>query len=457
MNPSRHPVAALWSLALALSFVLYETTLPFDFRCDGEQLRTGLARAALDPWGTRSALLLSSADLLGNVALFVPVGLFLSLSGVLARTGRARGWLLVLLGLLLSAAIEGLQLFSPRRYTQTTDLMMNGAGTLLGVLLAGAGGRVLFERAVDDLLRRLRDDPGWLLLAGLTVAIVVGSLLPLDINITPRSLRRQLGEIDLDPLVPGGRLASLMGLLKIAGIFAFWGAAAAHRLADRTRRPLLGTLAGALGLAMVAEFLQLFVASRTLDPFDPLAGLLGAAAGAVFLLAGRSAGLSSRTLGAVAVAAYAVYLALDALSPLDAPALRALVRGDLPPLGDLSFSLVPLGEAGDAPRVVVLGDWLARAARCAPLGALLALAVHNRARRWLWAALALLALLGLEWGESALGLGRGDMTDVVMAGAGLAAGWLLAGRLKRRLETARLYAPDGRGARAGAPDGGDAA
>jgi len=431
VRPSRHPVAALWGLALAALFVLYETTIPFDFRFDATQLRAGLARAAFDPLGARSAELLSRADLLGNVALFVPVGLFLALAPLVAGAGRARPWLLALAGLLLSAGIEGLQLFSPRRYTQTTDVITNALGTLLGVALAAAAGRAWFERAVDDLLRRLRDDPGWLLLAALTVAIVAGSLLPLDLNITLRSLRRQVAGIDLDPLGPGGRAAALAGLLKLAGVFAFWGGAAAHRLAGRARRPFLAVLAGALALALTAEVLQLFVASRTLDPFDPLAGVTGAAAGAAFVLAARRAGLSSRALGRAAVAAYAAYLALDALSPLDAPALRALMRGDLPPLADLSFALVPLGDAGDAPRIVVLGDWAARAARFAPLGALLALAVPARSRRLAWAAGALLAALGLELAESALGLGRGDATDVLMAAVGLAAGWLLATRLAR--------------------------
>ncbi|MGE0443197.1 MAG: VanZ family protein [Gemmatimonadales bacterium] len=63
------------------------------------------------------------ADLVQNVALFVPIGFFAAFVGV------PRPWLL---GTALSLSVECLQEFLPGRYPSGLDLLANGAGTLLG-------------------------------------------------------------------------------------------------------------------------------------------------------------------------------------------------------------------------------------------------------------------------------------------------------------------------------------
>ena len=434
---SRHPGAAWWGLAVAAAFIVYETTMPFDFRFTAAQGRLGLARGALDPIGARGRGLFSLADMVGNLLLFLPLGLFLALAPLAPRARRLRPWLLILAAAALSAAVEASQLFSLRRYTQTTDLLFNTLGAAAGLALARAGGRALFDGAVDRTLARLRDDPRAVLAAGLTAAILAGALLPLDLSISRASLLHHLRAADPRLFTPGepsgARLATATGLLKLAWIFSFWGAATALRLAGRVTRPFLSTvLAGAL-LALLAEGLQLFVVSRTLDPFDPLAGLAGVAAGAALALGGRAIGLRDRALLGLALAGYGCYLALDMVSPLDAPLVRSLLQGELPPAHPFAFDPLPFHDAGDRPRMMVLGDWAARLLRFAPLGAFLRLGTRRAASRWGIAVATVAGVLLLELLEGHLGAGRGDMTDVVMAMVGLVVGWSFAARLAPRL------------------------
>ncbi len=293
---------------------------------------------------------------------------------------------------------------------------------------------------MDRSLARLRDDPGAALATGLTLAILAGALLPLDLSLSRASLRHHLRAADLSLFAPdgppAGRLTTAIGLLKLAWIFSFWGAATALRLAGRARRPFLSTLlAGAL-LALLAEGLQLFVVSRTLDPFDPLAGLAGVAAGAALALGGRAIGLGDRAQLGLALAGYGCYLALDLVSPLDAPLVRSLLQGEVPAPHPLLFDPLPFRDAGDQPRMMVLGDWAARLLRFAPLGAFVRLVPRTAATRWAVAGAVVAAALGLELLEGRLGAGRGDMTDVVMAAAGLVVGWSFAARLAPRLRGA---------------------
>ncbi len=90
------------------------------------------------------------SDVAVNIAGFMPLGIFLSLFLRLEGKGRPMATVL-LVGFLLSLAIELGQYFLPLRSSGTTDLLTNTSGAALGALLgrSGAGRKILtrFEKA----------------------------------------------------------------------------------------------------------------------------------------------------------------------------------------------------------------------------------------------------------------------------------------------------------------------
>jgi glycopeptide antibiotics resistance protein len=77
-------------------------------------------------WLTYSVL-----EFLANVAMFVPVGLF-----VLLLLGRRRWWLATVLGIGLTCGIEFTQMFLPTRVSDPRDILANSVGAFIGVIVA---------------------------------------------------------------------------------------------------------------------------------------------------------------------------------------------------------------------------------------------------------------------------------------------------------------------------------
>lgn len=109
---------------LGLALVVYARLTPFDWQWGG---RVPLERISLAPLNFRDPPL--------NVLLVIPLGF--GLAGVLSRGGRRSGVLprLLLMGLLLSTALEAAQLFLPERVPSPADIAANGVGLVLGYAL----------------------------------------------------------------------------------------------------------------------------------------------------------------------------------------------------------------------------------------------------------------------------------------------------------------------------------
>lgn len=71
------------------------------------------------------------AEFSGNILLFVPMGLLLTL-----LLGAWRWWLAVTIGIASTLGIEFVQLFLPARFTDVRDLLANTIGTVIGVGVA---------------------------------------------------------------------------------------------------------------------------------------------------------------------------------------------------------------------------------------------------------------------------------------------------------------------------------
>jgi glycopeptide antibiotics resistance protein len=414
---------------LSLFFILYETLLPFQFRFSSEQLAADWSRITWPLLRAPDGVPSGGADLLGNVALFLPYGFCLTLAPYLCRSGRWRPLLLIGTGLLTSLLVETLQLFAPPRWTQTTDLMTNGIGTALGVLLALTVGRDVWDRALDWVLEKLRHDPVVLILGGLTAAIILGALLPLDLSIHRVSLQHHLQTMNLnlwDPLPAPGRQWFWLGLVKEAWLSAFWGAAAAQLLASR-RLPLLQVLGWGALLVITAECGKLFVVSRSLSLITPLIAWCGCGLGAAGLLWSRQLGLTGRDLALGGVVGYAIYLICDLLSPLAPTLLHVLSQTT--DTGKPPFQYLPFQAAAHVPTALALGEWSARLVRFLPLGAVLNLGLHRTVSRVLVTAGVVSAVLLLQLVRGSFSSWPGNITEVILAWAGIVSGWYLGGRL----------------------------
>ncbi|MET1045000.1 MAG: VanZ family protein [Microbacteriaceae bacterium] len=141
--PHRHRILSLVTVAY-LVFVGWVTLNPEpdDPRAFGPLDRVLLffSRDERTAWITFDLV-----EFTANIALFVPIGVFL-----LLLFGRRWWWAVTLAGIGLSVGIELIQLGLPNRFPDPRDVLANGTGALLGVLLALA-----FSAARERSLRRL--------------------------------------------------------------------------------------------------------------------------------------------------------------------------------------------------------------------------------------------------------------------------------------------------------------
>ena len=140
----RHPFLSVVTLAY-LAFVGWVTLTPeSDAPTQSDLVLRVLAR--LQGYDRLSWLTYDRAEYLANVALFIPVGMFL-----LLLFGTRFWWLAVAAALVLTSLIETAQRAIPGRVSDERDIAANTMGAVLGV----AVGLVLTLPAT---LRRWRDE-----------------------------------------------------------------------------------------------------------------------------------------------------------------------------------------------------------------------------------------------------------------------------------------------------------
>lgn len=140
----RHPLLSLATFAY-LGVVAWLTLGPQPFP-EGEDSFAWKLFSLLSRLDDSGWLSYSRFEFIGNLLMFIPVGLFF-----LLLLGRARWLQAGMLGVVLTLGIEFVQMFLPERVSDVRDLVANSAGALIGVIVA-----LLVTAKKARMLRRAR-------------------------------------------------------------------------------------------------------------------------------------------------------------------------------------------------------------------------------------------------------------------------------------------------------------
>ncbi|HXY70823.1 MAG TPA: VanZ family protein [Gemmatimonadales bacterium] len=415
MTPRQRFLAA----RLAYVGVVMLATLS-DLHPSGDLAAAGqrLARAFDPSFGWRDVI-----DGLRNVALFAGLG---AVWVVTSFTGRVRREVVVatVVGCVLSATVEGAQVFSPVRTASIVDLTTNTVGALVGAAVTAF---LVFEVQRSRGARSYLGLPATLLAGAYGCAVLAEALVPL------------FGSGPL-PGVEGGPMASIriaLGAAKVAPgpeqlfdalLFAPATFLAVMALAERGTRVERAWPRVALAGVVLAFGAEIAHGAARVPISWGAAALHAAALAAGAWAAGRWLAALSRTMrgAARAAAAFLVYAALLVLwgwrplmPELDPGAIAAQLTVDhLVPLKALA------GEQDVFSALHVAQQFLLYL----PLGALLAVWPLRLAGRWahLWPAVWLAA--AVEAGHVVIADRFFDVTNAILALSGLAIGWVVVRR-----------------------------
>lgn len=252
-------------LAIVVALILYGSLYPWEFHA--RNYGHNPLWILLHAWPAAAFSRYLVWDLVVNVTLYLPLGIF----GYLAVSARASRMARILaplgLGLALSASIEMLQLFDDSRMCSLSDVASNVAGAAVGIAL-GALYRVKLQRflAAQDAASLLRPS-GALLLLACWLGYQLFPLFPV------------WGRTNVMHRLAALRAAGDLSPVDTLVVFAEWLAVACLLESIRKAMPKAKT-AILLALLLLLVPLRLIIASRTLAWAD-LAG--AAAAYAVWL------------------------------------------------------------------------------------------------------------------------------------------------------------------------------
>ena len=410
MLPRRPLLAARWAYVAVVALA----TLT-DLHFSGDLTATGqrLLRAFEPSLGWRDAI-----DGLRNVALFAGLGavwVLTSPTGQVKREMRRA----TLVGLALSATVEGAQVFSAVRTASIVDVTTNTVGAFLG---AAAIALLIFEAQRARGARSYLGVPAALAAVSYGLAVLCEMMAPLFQSVPTyveggplASLRAMLAHATL---APGAEQIYDAVLFPPAGFLAVMALAERGRSAERSWLPVAAAGATATVVLELAHGLYRLPISWGACALDAAAVVLGTWAAARWL-APLSRTLRGAERARAALLVYVGLLVFWAWRPFfPVTDLHAIA-------GQLTLEhLIPLQALSGRADVFSAVHVAQQCVLYIPLGALLAVWPLRLAGRWghLWPALWL--ALALEAGHVLIDGRFLDVTNALLACAGLAIGWL---------------------------------
>jgi VanZ family protein len=418
---------------LTAAFAAYISLVPFNFTRPagttlGEAFRQSLATDVV-----------SRSNFAGNILLFIPIGFFGAgaiLAGTKRRGRRVIGAVgLVASSIVLSLAIEFLQVLVPGRTPSLADVTAQTAGTLAGLTTW-----VVVSRDILRWAGRRESERGHgalrLGLVVFAVARAVAMLLPLDVTLDLGRLaeKYRAGLIVLNPLrSPDLTWSDLPARLADLTLSIPIGAAAilAWMPAGRRRQTGVALFLGWTFMGFI-EAAQVLVVSRTADVADFLVNALGVAAGVWVtsrLLPDRSAPAPAPA-SRVPLAGLAVSLAAYLLynwSPFDFEFSGDVIHPRIPRLLE-----APFYGYYQNPEIKAVGELIVKIVLGMPIGVFLGWFIVKSASQYRRLAVAVASVLVIsffslvEAGQVLLPTRYPDNTDILLGIAGVVAGgWMV--------------------------------
>jgi VanZ family protein len=306
---SRLP-AILW-IAFTL-FIAYGTTIPFHFTSDLAFASEKLSRVSLNPLlSPDTGRRVSIPDVVQNVLLFVPFGIFGAVTLRRRLSVAASVAAVATLALILSTSVETIQLFIVDRTSSFSDICANTTGAIFGAVAGVIGSR--FSRSALSGLRRLGlvDVATFYPFMIATIVVCVAAWEPFDFTLDVGSLVGRLRALHANPWQFDVVSDEGIEIVRYA-IFGLLGSLWLRELGVRSAAAVatIGGTAVAVGL----EASQWIIGSRMPGLEDALVHSAGVAAG-VLLSGGWPFGRSTQFWCVVLWVATAAGAALQMLSP----------------------------------------------------------------------------------------------------------------------------------------------
>jgi len=432
MTDTRNTTVILTACLGYMAFVIYGSLVPLDFqpRPLSEALNSFSAIRYLDLGiGSR-------ADWVANILLFVPLS-FLLLGVFWPGQGIGVRLLVSLLVwvfcLTLSIGIEFAQLFFPPRTVSQNDILAEGIGSTIGIIVWWWKGSAFIEWINHWRALHGRANIALRLLWVYLFLLFGYSLLPLDLTISPVEIYHKWreGKVILLPFGFHVKDGAQLAYNLLTDIALWIPVSFLWVLSDKKSR--LQAWAWAVATASLLEGLQLLVYSRVTDITDILTAMMGAGLG-VWLTrywhvnsraTGQAGGHSIQWLGVAGLLAWLVVLAVVFWYPFDFNLDRAFLRGRVE-----LFDRVPFHGYYYGTEFRAVTEVLHKVVFFAPLGILLAVigrpigrASFRRLFSLFVPAAILMTAVVIELGQVALPGKLPDSTDIVLECLGGLAGY----------------------------------